>query len=127
MITFLFKEWGSTVFIKQVILEKIQEMVFMILIHTWTLSVTHELILTSLKVKYSFNSHIPFLITVHSIHSVPFCIQLSEHVPDLNGFRTGGFKDDIWLLLMNNCNLLSKFVQLIFDILQTSPYKHRIQ
>lgn len=62
--------------------------------------------------------YLPFVIIVHSIQSVPFCIQLSKCIPDLNGFRSRSFEDDIWLFFMNDCNLLAESVQLVFDILQ---------
>ncbi|KAL0623583.1 UPF0764 protein C16orf89 [Plecturocebus cupreus] len=40
---------------------------------------------------------------------LPRSRKLSKCISDLNGFRSRGFKDDIWLFFMNDCNLLSKW------------------
>lgn len=113
---FLFKEPYSSQFIKR--LGQGCELILIYLSVHLTFVMAHVLTGLFKKSKYYFTLHIPFTIIVHSINSVPFCIQLSKCIPDLNGFRSRSFEDHIWLLFMNDCNLLPEFVQLIFDILQ---------
>lgn len=62
--------------------------------------------------------HLPFAVVVHSIEAVPLRVQLCEGVPDLRNLSGGRIPNGIGLTLVDRRDLLTKILQILFDILE---------
>lgn len=61
--------------------------------------------------------HVPFAVVVHAVEAVPLRVELCEGVSDLCNLSRRRIPNCIRLALMDPCDLLTKALQILFDIL----------
>lgn len=60
---------------------------------------------------------IPFAVVVHTVETVPLCIELCEGISNLCNLWGRRILNSIRLTLVDSCDLLTKTFQILFDIL----------
>lgn len=61
--------------------------------------------------------HTPLAVVVHAVEAVPLCVKLSEGVSNLGNLSRRSIQDGVRLTFMDSCDLFSKTLQILFDIL----------
>lgn len=62
--------------------------------------------------------HAPLAVVVHAVEAVPLGVELCEGIPDLCNLSGRSIPNGIRLALMDPCDVLTKTLQILFDVLQ---------